>query len=488
MEPEEAEVAAFLGAGAERVIETACARVFLTADAAFKVKRHVALGYVDFTTLERRSWAIGRELDFNRATAPDIYRAARRLTRRADGGLELDGPGPTVEAVLEMRRFDETAVLSVRPEAIDGALCEALGRGVAASHAAAPVRPEAGGGAGIAYTLDSNAELLRGLGARLGREQVERLIAGSQAAFRRLEPLLEARRAAGFVRRCHGDLHLGNILLEAGRPVLFDCIEFNDKLSEIDVLYDLAFLLMDLEFRGRRDGAVRVLSAYLDQAARRFPPTLWDGLAALPLMLSMRAAVRAHVSANSGDDAVAGRYLDAALAHLDPPPPRLMAVGGLSGTGKTTYARAVAPTFGPSPGAVILRTDEIRKRLAGVAPEDRLGPEAYTAERDAAVHGALFADAARALAAGRAVILDATFMDPARRQAAEAVAAVAGVAFEGVWLEVAPDVARARLAARRGDASDATAAVLARQLAADVGAITWTRRWAADASAPAQRP
>ena len=499
-DPEEAEVAAWFGARSERAIETACARVFLAGETAFKVKRRVELGYLDYSTPELRLWALERELAFNRAAASDIYRAVRRVTRAASGGLELDGPGATVEHVLEMRRFDEDAVLSAQPWALDGPLCDALGRTVARAHAAAPLRPQGGGGKALKYTIDSNAHLLRELAPRLGAERVERLVAGTDAEFLRRAALLDARQAMGFARRCHADLHLGNILLENGRPVLFDCIEFNDVLSEVDVFYDLAFLLMDLDFRRRRDGAVRVLSTYLDQAARSFPPALWEGLAALPLMLSVRAGVRAHVSAHSGDDAASSAYVDAALVHLEPPPPRLVAVGGLSGSGKSSVARLIAPGLGASPGAVILRTDEIRKRLAGATAEAELPAEAYTPARDAAVYDALFGDAGRALAAGRAVLLDATFLDPEHRRRAAATAKAAGVPFDAIWLQAPPGVLAARVAGRSGDASDATAQTLAGQLARDPGPLDWpmldasgpaeqvAETWAAGASAVMPRP
>jgi hypothetical protein len=224
---------------------------------------------------------------------------------------------------------------------------------------------------------------------------VDLLIALTAAELARQRPLLEARGAAGFARRCHGDLHLANILIEDGAPVLFDCIEFNDLLSDLDIQYDLAFLLMDLDFRGRRDAGVRVLSAYLDAAARDFGDLLWDGLAALPLMLSVRAGVRTHVTAHGGEVETARAYLEAAIAHLSPAPPVLAAVGGFSGTGKTTFARAVAPGLGASPGAVVLRTDEARKRLAGAGPVDRLARETYTAEFYARVYDELFATARR---------------------------------------------------------------------------------------------
>ncbi|MBR7620939.1 AAA family ATPase [Phenylobacterium sp. 20VBR1] len=482
-DPQEAEVAAWFEAKADRAIETACARVYLAGEQAFKVKRRVELGYLDYSTLDLRHWALERELSFNRAAASDIYRAVRKVTRTSDGGLELDGAGETVEFALEMRRFDEHAVLAAQPWAVDGQLADALGRTVAGFHAQAPVRPNGGGGKALKYTIDSNAQLLRGLAARLGTERVEQAVIATDAEYHRLEPLLEARKAAGFGRHCHGDLHLGNILLEDGRPILFDCIEFNDVLSEIDVQYDLAFLLMDLQFRRRSDAAVRALSAYFDQAARGWGDELRAGMAALPLMLSVRAAVRSHVCAYSGDDAGAVAYLDAAIAHLIPVAPCLAAVGGLSGTGKSTFARLIAPGLGASPGAVVLRTDEVRKRLLGVAPDAKLSSAVYSPAFYQEVYDTMFADARALLAAGRAVVLDATFIAPGLRARAEALAAEMGVTFHGVWLEAAPEILAARIEGRTGDASDATQATLQMQLDRDVGEVTWTH---VDASGPAE--
>jgi len=470
------DISAWFAGRADKVIETSCARVFLTPEAAFKIKRPVAFGFLDFSTVEKRRWALERELAFNAATAPDIYRAMHAVTRTPEGGLTLDGDGPVVDYALEMRRFDETAVLGAQPDAIDASLAETLGRTVADVHAAAPLRPDGGGGAALKYTLDSNAEVLRGLARPLGAEAVEALIAAVDVVFRQQEELLNRRARAGFARRCHGDLHLGNILLEAGRPILFDCIEFNDRLSDIDVQYDLAFLLMDLAFRDRRDAANRVLNAYLDQAGRHFGAAVVEGLAALPLMMAARAAVRAHVCAHAGEVETGRAYLAAALAHLSPAPARLVAVGGLSGTGKSTFARLIAPGLGGAPGALVLRTDEIRKQLAGRPTGERLPAAAYAPERQAQVYEALFDMAARSLAAGRAVILDATFIQPRFRRRAEDVARQAGVGFEGLWLEAPPEILRARIEGRAGDASDATAATLEAQLAEDPGPIAWTRR------------
>ncbi|WP_374578339.1 AAA family ATPase [Phenylobacterium sp.] len=480
---EEAEVVAWLEGQAERKIETGCAWVFLAGDTAFKVKKRVDLGFLDYSTLERRLWALERELRFNRAATSDIYRAVRRITRTGSGRLELDGDGASVEYALEMRRFDEGAVLAAQPWAVDGELAEALGREVAGVHARAELRPQGGGGKALKYTIDSNAKLLRELAPKLGRERVETLIAATDAEYFRREPLLDARRETGFARQCHADLHLGNILLEDGRPVLFDCIEFNDILSDIDIQYDLAFLLMDLDFRRRRDAAVRALSAYLDEGLRHFGVGLLDGLRALPLMMAVRAGVRAHVQAHSGDLEAASAYLEAGLRHLNPPPPRLTAVGGLSGSGKSTFARLIAPGLGASPGAVVLRTDEVRKRLLGAPPQASLPSSVYSPAFYNEVYDSLFAEARALLDAGRAVVVDATFIQPELRGRAEALAREAGVPFHGVWLGAAPEVLAQRIEGREGDASDATVATLRMQLERDVGPIDWVR---IDASGPAQ--
>jgi aminoglycoside phosphotransferase family enzyme/predicted kinase len=449
-----------LGESAEDVIETACALVFLSGEQAFKLKKPVDFGYLDFSTPQKRRWAIGRELDFNRRTAPDVYRAV----------IEVEG-----EAVLEMRRFDTQAVLSVRPDRVDGALAEALGRAIARFHDRAERAPKGGGEANIAYVARSNAHLIGGFGTQLGAARTAELAGATDAALARVAGLLDARREAGFARLCHGDLHLGNIFVEAGAPVLFDCIEFNDVLSEIDVLYDLAFLVMDLGFRDRREAACRVLNAYLDEAARDFGDGVWSGLEALPLFLSIRAGVRCHVAANNGAFDEARRYLEAALRLLEPCPPTLTAVGGRSGSGKSTWARREAPRLGAAPGAVVLRSDEIRKRLAGVAPTDPLPASAYDAASGARVYQAAFDEALACLKAGRSVVIDAAFLEPERRAAVAAVAREGGVVFDGVWLEVEADELRRRVGGRRGDASDADLAVLESQLARDPGAIAWRR-------------
>lgn len=470
--PLEAEIVAWLSPLSQRTIDTACAHVFLTADSALKMKRHDNLGYVDFTTPERRFWALERELEFNRPAAPDIYRKVRRITREPDGSLAIDGGGTTLDHLLEMRRFDETAVLSACPERVTGDLAEKLGRTIAGFHRDAPLRP-AGGLTALSWSVGSNAQLLRETCEGLDKARVDLMIDLTEAELERQAPLLAHRSATGFARRCHGDLHLGNILLEGGRTVLFDCIEFSDILSDLDVQYDLAFLLMDLAFRGRQDAAVRTLSAYLDEAGRNFPAEIWDGLAALPLMLSVRAAVRAHVCAHSGDPAKARAYVEAAIEHLSPVASALMAVGGFSGSGKSSFARAIAPSLGASPGAVILRTDEVRKRLLNVPPTQVADAASYAPAAYAATYDELFANARALLKAGRAVVLDASFIDTELRARAEALAYEVGVPFRAAWLDAPADLLEARIAGRTGDASDVTVDILRQQLARGPGTLSW---------------
>jgi predicted kinase len=260
----------------------------------------------------------------------------------------------------------------------------------------------------------------------------------------------------------------------------FDGIEFNDDIACIDVLYDVAFLLMDLWRRDLTSHANVVFKEYVTQTDDL------DGLPLLPLFLSCRATVRAKTSitaANLQTDperrreltVLARSYLTMAERLLDPPRPVLVAVGGLSGSGKSTLAMALAPVVGPTPGALVLRSDELRKRFCGVEPLTRLGPEAYAPEVSRHVYATAAERAGAIVRAGHAAVVDAVFARAEDRAAIEAVAASGGVPFVGLWLDAGETVLVDRVGRRRLDPSDADAAVVRAQLGEDTGRITWHR-------------
>lgn len=462
--------------GAAAPIETHVSAVFVGRERVLKLKKAVRLPFVDLLDPARRIALAAREVALNAPHAPGLYRGVRRVMRAADGTLALDGAGEAVDAAVEMAPIPEADFLDAVAArgALTPALLDALGDAVAALHAAAPRVPEGHDEvARFARVLDGN--LASALAAGLDAEAARGWYAGARARLDAAAPMLAAR--AGFLRRCHGDLHLGNLALWQGRPVPFDALEFDETLATTDTGYDFAFLVMDLELRAGRAAANRVLARYV---ARTGDAGLCAGLA---LWLSTRAMVRAHVSAAAGRDGA--RYLAFAREALCPVPPRLVAVGGVTGTGKTRLARALAPLFGAAPGALHLRTDDVRKRLHGVAPETRLPAAAYTAEASARVHEELFMMTRAALAAGHSVVADAMFLDPAMRAG---IAAAAGDArFDGLWLTAPADVLEARVSARSGDASDAGATVLRAVLHADPGALSWQVLDATDTPEPAAR-
>lgn len=462
------------GQEVERV-DTHISHLFLAGERAYKLKRAVRTNFLDFSTPELREAACRREIEVNAGAAGKLYLGVLPVVVR-DGALTLGGPGDAIDWLVEMRRFDregEFDRLAERGE-LTVALMERLADTVARMHCEAPVTPGFGGSARVRATIVQIAEAIM---QSPQAEALERMTAewrkAAEALLDRLAPQIDARRRHGYVRRCHGDLHLGNICMVDGRPTPFDALEFNEEMASTDLLYDIAFTVMDLQERGLHAQMTAFLSRYL--AATRD----YSGMALLPLFVSMRAAVRALVAASRDapdpHEPDAGERLSHAITVLDDAPrPMLVAVGGLSGSGKSTVARRIAPALGECFGALLLRSDVARKTLFGVAPEDTLPADAYAPDVSRRLYRQLFRDAARALRAGISVVLDATFLSPSQKQRPGKVASALGIDFHGLWLDCSPGELRRRILARRGDASDADLSVLDAQLACAPTAGDWT--------------
>jgi aminoglycoside phosphotransferase family enzyme/predicted kinase len=460
-------------------IDTHGASVFLEGGRALKIKRAVRFPFLDYSTLAKRKAACDEEIGINRPFAPQIYRRVVPITQNDDGSLEIDGSGTPVEFAVEMTRFDERRTLDHLAEAgpLDPALVDAVAEAVAASHRNAPLAPAEPWIRSIPGIIEGNTAAFREA-ACFPAEEIDDLEQASQSAFSRLRELLEQRGRQGYVRRCHGDLHLANIVLIGDQPVLFDAIEFDPVIASVDVLYDLAFTIMDLLRYDRPAAANALLNRYLGIT----PIDNLDALAALPLFMSLRSAIRANVmlariSRGSRDTADVMRsaraYFELARQTIHPSAPSLVAVGGLSGTGKSVLARALAPAVPPQPGAVVLRTDVLRKQHFQIKETDRLPESAYRAEVTGKVYETLFQRALRILVQGHSVVVDAVFAHVAERAAIAEVARKLNVHFSGLFLVTDLATRQRRVGRREADASDATPEIAGLQEKYDIGAVDW---------------
>ena len=470
--------------GVEKVrrIDTHAASVFLAGDRVLKVKRAVRFPFLDFSTLEKRKRACEAEIEVNRRLAPKLYRGVVAITRESDGRLAIGGGGKPVEWAVDMVRFDENRTLDHLVKEIDDDLADALGRAVAAAHDKAPAVDAEPWIKALGSYIDEHVEAFAEHREIFPTADVAALAAKSRAHYQRITPLLRQRGKRGLVRRIHGDLHLGNIALIDNEPVLFDAIEFSTIIGSGDVLYDLAFLLMDLFERKLPQAANIVLNRYLAETRRDED---LDALMALPLFLSMRAAIRAKVTAARLERAAAAErdkiatsaraYFDFAVRAIDPVAPKLIAVGGLSGTGKTRLARALAPHIAPMPGAVVVRSDVERKTLFGAGETEKLAAAAYAPDVTARVYGLMADKARRIVAAGHSAIVDAVFALPQERDSLAAAAKATKVPLQGLFLTADMATRIARVGGRAKDASDADAAVAQTQESYELGTLTWPK-------------
>lgn len=463
--------------------ETHGAIVFLAGDRAYKLKRAVKFPYMDYSTVERRRHMCARELAVNRRTAPMFYLDTCPILRDADG-LRFGRPEDAANAVdwvVVMRRFDQSALLESlrRAGGLTPELVRRVAETIARFHADAEVTGKFSSRAGLHAVISNSVAMFKPrIDQPFQANAVEDYEKAAHAALAKVAGILEERQQTGHVRRCHGDLHLNNIFVDEGCPILFDAIEFEDRFVYIDVLYDLAFLLMDLDRHGLREHANVVLNRYLELSGEH------AGLAAMKLFLSCRAGIRAHTSASAAETTHdrerrlklvgdASALLGKAVEYLNDDRPRLIAIGGLSGTGKSTLARNLAPRHGTCPGAIVIRSDAVRKRIMGVEETVRLPQSAYTPEMSVKVYQRMTDIAATTLASGFTVIADAVYGMQSERDDIADVARRAGVRFDGLWLEGPAALLEQRIAARIGDASDATPDVLRAQL----GFVSPPKNW-----------
>lgn len=455
-------------------IDTHLSHIFLTGDRAYKLKRAVRYDFVDFSIPDLRKTACEKEVEINRRTAPEIYLGVVPIYC-CEGVIAWHGDGAPIDWVVEMVRFDTAEQFDalVAQGKLETGAVKQLADVIAKFHQSAKVITDFRAGGGVPTVLDQISTGLHEHGISADREDdIARWAILAFEEYKKHSIYLAARRRHGWVRHCHGDLHLANICLYKGKSTPFDAIEFDDELANIDVLYDLAFPLMDLVQSSHREHANILLNRYLSVTRD------YAGSRLLPLFQSMRAGVRAMVlslpTQPDRHQRLAERYLDLALEYLtSKSEPMLIAVGGYSATGKSTLAGSLALHVGKRQGAFLLRSDVIRKRLLDREPEESIGASGYSQAQSVEVYRRLLKDARRALQAGQSVIVDATFLEPHFRKMAEETAVKAGVPFNGLWLTAPPKLLMGRIASRRKGASDATVNVLEKQLQQNVELGSW---------------
>lgn len=459
------------------IVETHISWVLLTGSIAYKIKKPVDLGFLDFSTLEKRRYFCEEELRLNRRLAPEIYLDVVAITGSASQPT-IGGAGPVFEYAVKMRQFPQDVQLDhlLEHQALTTTHVDALAAAVARFHQDAPRAPlheRFGAPEAVDAPMAENFRQIEPL--LTNPEDLARLKKirdWTDHAIRHLEPTLSQRRADGFVRECHGDLHLGNVAWVANRPLIFDCIEFNPALRWIDVISEVAFTVMDLASRRRPDLAFRFLNRYLEHSGD------YAGLRVLRLYAVYRALVRCKVEcirgAQTGPQAADSEappyrgYLLLAERLSTARPTPVIITHGLSGSGKTTISSTLCERL----GAIRVRSDVERKRLYEMAPLER-GPSGldtgiYTAEASARTYEWLEERAETVLQSGFPVLIDAAFLKRSQRERFAALAQRLQVAFVIVDCQSPVPVLEARVSTRaRGatDASDAGLDVLAHQRA-----------------------
>ena len=471
-----------------KIIQSHISFVFLVGNKAYKLKRGVKFPYLDYSTLEKRKQACEKEILVTKDGAPDLFIGVSAIVKEKNGKIKMLEPnakpqeGQTVlDYVVVMNRFlqenlfENLAAIGKldRFEMMD------LAEAVVKVHSVTESFYDRGGAEMIKGRIIENDEMLRCFAPDIfDKKDIDILLDLSLKEFDKIKNLLNRRQEEGKVKRCHGDIHFHNICMINNKPILFDAIEFNDNLSHIDVMYDLAFLLMDMEKRGLRRLASIFFNHYMAYSSD------YEGILCLPLFQSCRAGVKAHVCATMAQmqtdkdeknylNQQAFEYLVLAKQLLNPKQPVLVASGGLSGSGKSRLSREIAPYIGASPGAIIFRTDVLRKRLKGKLPHERLTKEDYGEETSKKTYEELRKECAKVINAGLPALADGIFASQDERIAIEKLSEELNVKFYGFWMFANKDAQAERVATRKRNPSDATVKVLERQFEKDVGEVTW---------------
>ncbi len=461
-----------------RLMQTHVSYVLLTGDYVYKLKKPVDFGFLDYSTLEKRQHFCHEELRLNQRGAGRLYLEVVSVTQSetAEDQFEINGSGDPVEYAVKMRQFPQSALLSAQFE--QGELSEEkvrrLARAIAQFHSETATNDHIrtyGDPEQIRQAFDENYEQTAGFvgGDSITKPQTQQQFEETKAYtdrfFETRQPLFQQRLDQDRIRACHGDLHLGNICEWEDQILLFDCIEFNEPFRFVDVTYDVAYVVMDLELAGRGDLSNIFLNQYVEETGD------WEGLEVLPLYVSRQSYVRAKVTSFMlGDPSVpeadrqaasdrAAKYYRLAWSYVQKKQGAVVAMVGLSGSGKSTTARTLAQQT----GAIHLRSDAVRKHLAGVPLYEKAGDEAYTSVMTDKTYTRLIELGTRLASQGYRVILDAKFDRKAKRQEAIAAAQSKNLPLMFLHCTAADAVLKARLDERSGDVADATAAILARQ-------------------------
>lgn len=453
-----------------QLIQTHVSYVLLTGDFAYKVKKPVNFGFLDFSTLEKRHHFCDEELRLNQRGAAELYLAVLPIVQTGNQ-FQLDGSGEAVEYVVKMQQFPQSALFTEvydRGELTE-TLLEELAQELAEFHRKAAINDyirSFGEVAQIRQAIDENYEQTQSyIGRAQTQSQFDQTRQYTDRLFAEQEALFKQRIQCNWIRECHGDVHLRNIALWQNRIYLFDCIEFNEFFRFVDVMFDIAYIIMDLDVRDRHDLSNRFMNAYVEQMGD------WEGLQVLPLYLSRQSYVRAKVTSFLLDDPSidqaakqeiaesAARYYRLAWEYTRPREGRLILMSGLSGSGKSTLARQLAAQM----GGIHLRSDAVRKHLAGLPLEATGSDELYSPEMTQKTYDRLLQLGVTLAKQGYPVILDAKYDRQVLRQPAIEQAEAIALPLQIIHCTAPIEVLQDRLRQRQNDISDANVDVLLRQ-------------------------